>query len=134
MANAPLSLGVLRGTAGSWPISINSEESSPDEVITVFDTSALPHGRSQYGKVLCHTGIQVRIRGRDQRTAYTKALAIARKFDEDVYHNTVNISSNSYCVQSVSRMPGIPYLGKESETSQRRIFVINALVTVRQLS
>jgi hypothetical protein len=129
-----LGLGVLRGTAGMWPISVNSEESSPDEVITVFDTEARPDGRSQHGQVLTHQAVQIRIRGRDQRTAYVKAKAIAKKLDENVYHDTVAITPNSYCIQSFSRAAGIAYLGKESDTSQRRIFVLNGYVTIRQIS
>lgn len=129
-----LSLGVLRGTAGNWPISTNSEENKPDDVITIYDTEPIYHGRAQYtGDKLSHPGIQIRVRGRDQRTAYRKAKAIAVKIDREVNHETVEVDSNTYCVQSISRQTSIKYLGKE-DGSQRHIFTMDALVTIRQLS
>lgn len=117
----------------SWSISVNSEEDAPDDVITVYDTGARSWGRSQTtGDQLSHPAVQIRVRGRDQKTAYDRAKLIATKLDRNVNHVSVTVGSSTYCVQSISRVPGILFFGKESETSQRRIFLINAYATIRQ--
>lgn len=128
-----LGLGVLRGETGAWPISINSEESSPDNVITVYDTEARPDGRVQpTGEQLSHPAVQIRIRARTQRTAFLKAKDIAYNLDRVVYHTSVTIDGSTYCVQSISRSPSLNYIGKETTSTQRDLYTINAYVVAYQ--
>lgn len=130
-----LSVGVIRGTAGDWPISVGKEQSSPDNVITVSDTEAKPMGRLQTnGEQLSYPGIQIRVRGNTERVAFIKALQIATKLDRNVRHNTVTIDSSVYCVASISRIPGIIYLGTQSNISQRGLFTLNAYTVISQIS
>lgn len=129
-----LGIGVLKGTAGNWPITVNGEASSPNNVITVYDTEARPDGRVMQGDVLSHPAIQVRVRAQTQSIAHAKAKSIAYKFDKVVYHNTVTIDANSYCVHSISRSPSFIYIGADEKTSKNEVITINAYVTARQIS
>jgi hypothetical protein len=128
-----LGLGVLKGDAGTWPISVNSEAGSPNNVLTVYDTEARPDGRVMQGDVLSHPAIQIRVRAQTQRVAFAKAKAIAYQLDKVVYHNTVVIDANSYCVQSISRSPSLVYIGRAVENSKNEVYTINAYVTTRQI-
>lgn len=79
-------LGTLPTDSSSWPVFVGVEADTPDNVITVFDTTSRLDGRTHNeGEVAERQGIQVRVRARDHATAYAKAQAITIALDQDVY-------------------------------------------------
>lgn len=128
-----LGLGTTPSAAGSWPVYAEREPDAPDSVITVYNTAGRKDGRVQVGgEVQEHHGFQVRIRAANPVTGYTKAQAIAIALDETVYQDTVTISAATYLVHAVSRVGSVLALGKETPTSKRNLFTINAVAALRQ--
>lgn len=128
----PDDLVVNSGT--QWPIYAGGEPNVPDETITVYDTAGRDDGRMQYdGERTEHPGIQIRIRARDHQTGYVKARQLAVSLDKEIYQNTVSIGNSQYFIHAVSRSGNVIPLGKESPTSKRSLFTINATVTIRMI-
>lgn len=117
----------------AWPVSFAGERSSPDELITVYDTEGSDLGRNSkdYERSV-YQGILVRIRSSTPRSGHVKSEAV-REFLNNIQHLVVTIDSDSYCLQTVILRSGPLALGKDSPTSKRNLFTINALVYVRQI-
>jgi hypothetical protein len=130
-----MSLGTLPSSSGSWPVFATMEPTTPDNAITVYDTTSTKDGRLQVsGQMQEHYGIQIRIRSANPVDGYVKASAIAVAVDETAYQNSVSISSSVYLVHALSRTGGVLALGKEVPDSKRNIFTINVLVDLRKTS
>lgn len=119
----------------SWPVYVANEPDLPDNCITVYDTAGRDDGRMQVsGERAEHHGVQVRIRSTTHPIGYLKAREVAVALDEDVYQEGVTFDSGeSYTVHSVSRTGDVLPLGKESPTSERRLFTVNAVICLKQL-
>lgn len=118
--------------APDWIINVGFEPTSPDNCITVFNTSPILDGRTHPdGETQQHDGIQIRVRSLTEPVGYAKCNAITTALDA-ILRSSVVIGSSQYLVQSVSHR-GILYLGKEEGTS-RRIHTINVVMSVRQVS
>jgi hypothetical protein len=130
-----LSLGADPSGTASWPIYSSREPNDPDDCITLYDTSGdLQDTHQKDGEVQEFHGIQLRIRSSDPATGYAKARALAVALDETILQDCVTLGSNIYAVYSVTRKSGVIPLGKESPTSMRNLFTINAVVRLRQTS
>jgi len=76
-----LELGVNPPSAG-WQAYSTSEPTSPDNVITVYDTAGRSHGRdSVINDRQEHHGIQVRVRSATFRDGWLKSNIIAQALD-----------------------------------------------------
>lgn len=127
-----LGLGVLPPATG-WPIYVGQEPPSPDEVLTLYDTTGRDQGRVMYsGERQTMEGIQVRARSRTHVSGWTKLQAVAIALDKDIYDATVTIGAATYLLHSVSRTGNVLAPGKENLVSELSIFTVNALVSVRQ--
>ncbi len=127
-----LGQGTTPSASGAWPVYAAREPSSPDSVITVFDTAWVPEGRFHMGgQKQVHYGIQVRVRDANPVDGFTKIQAIAISVDETAYQNTVSIGAATYLVNAVSTTGGVLALGKDSST-KRNIFTFDAVVDLRQ--
>lgn len=119
--------------AGPWPVYTSLEPGSPDNTVTVFDSVGLGHGREHTrGERQEHHGVQVRVRSNTHTAGYSKARAIAVALDQDLLHTEVEFDGALYRIWSVSRTSDVLAIGKESPASARRLFVVNALISVRQ--
>jgi hypothetical protein len=128
-----LGLGTDPEADDSWPVNVVNEPTSPDSCITVYDTSGRTEGRFQTsGETQEHQGIQIRVRAAEHAVGWTKIHAILNAIDTGVYDATVAVESESYLVHNVTRTGGVLSLGKE-DSSDRRLFTLNAIVSVRQL-
>jgi len=128
-----LGLGTSPDAGGSWPMFVAEEPNTPDNVITVFDAVGRQQGRTQFdGEVQEHHGFQVRVRARDHVTGYTRARLIATTMDTTLYQNMAAVGANSY-LHSASRNGDVIPLGKEPNT-KRKLFIINAVASLRQLA
>src|SRR4051812_5836239 len=60
-----------------WPVYALSEPESPDDVLTVFNTSGVDHGRLMpTGERSQHEGIQVRVRAASEEEGYIKSMEV----------------------------------------------------------
>lgn len=126
--------GVLPSAGGSWPIYVDSEPDTPDSVITLYDTAGIIQGRTHIdGEIQEKHGILVRVRAASHTTGYTKARAIAVLMDETAKRDIVTIGGTNYFVNAITRTTDVIRLGKNKPTSNRNLFTINAIVSLRQV-
>jgi hypothetical protein len=123
----------------AWPVYAADEPSTPDNVITVYDTDGRDDGRTMPdGERQEHHGFQVRVRADDHPTGYAKARAIAVALDQSVTQRSVNLAggqgTHGYVVWSVSRTSDVLALGKEAPDSRRKLFTVNGVAHIRQVS
>ena len=120
---------------GDWPIYVESEPDSPDSVLTVYTTTGIDDGRTMPdGELQQHYGFQVRIRSRTAKEGYTKAAAIRAFLSEVVKDNRVSLDLSDYLVLCVSKIGQIMRLGKDTPTTKRSLYTLNATLPLRQLS
>lgn len=129
-----IELGLANGhDSATWPSFVSSEPTSPENVITLYDTVDRGHGREMIGgERQQHFGFQVRVRAATHELGWQKAYEIAEAFDSAVYEDTVHIDDANYLVYCVTRTGGVNSLGTEPIT-KRRIFTINALVALERI-
>jgi len=130
-----LGLGTLPTSREDWPISYSQEPDSPDDAITLYDTTSRIDGRSHLsGETWLHYGIQVRIRSYAVSPGRTKANAITEALDKDIQYRPITIAGTTYIVYTVTRTTDSVSLGKEVRDTKRNLFTINAVVALRQTS
>lgn len=116
-----------------WPAYFSREPTAPDNCITVYDTDGQDDGRSMInGETFSHYGFQIRVRATTYSIGWVKADTIATFLVEDVYLDTVTIEGVTYTVQCIARVSDVIKLGKESPTSKRELFTINALLSLNE--
>jgi hypothetical protein len=128
---ADLSLGTDPLANTAWPVFASGEPSKPDNVLTITDTTGLDDGRvMQSGELLTHYGFQVRIRAVDHATGWAKADAIRTAFAESVYQNRVTLDATHYLIWAVTHIGQVLALGKDTPSTKRSLFTLNATVTI----
>ena len=122
----------LATTLGAWPVYEDMEPASPDNVITVYNTTPRVHGRTHpAGTTQQHYGFQVRIRGTTAPVAWLRANTIAEAFDGQ-YQSIVTIAGTEYVVHAVHHN-GIVRIGKNVPTDKRSLYTMNPLAVIKQL-
>ena len=125
---------IALGSVAAWPVFSVGEPSRPDNVITIYDTSPQSDGSSMVdGETWFHYGFQVMVRTTLHKNGFVKANYIHKALDEDVYNTVVTLTEPDvqYLIQSISgTLPLV--LGKETPSSKRDLFTINALATLRR--
>lgn len=120
--------------SADWSVFVSSEPDEPDESITVYDTANVLEGRVQpTGETQEQHGIQIRVRAATYATGWAKANAIANQLDTQVLREIIVLGAATYHVHSVDRTSGPFHIGKESPTSKREVFTINATCSLRQV-
>jgi hypothetical protein len=120
-----------------WPGYESREPSLPDNCVTLYDTEPRDDGRSQIdGEREVHYGVQVRVRGRDKKTAAGKAWALVDALNEDIYFDVVTVppEGTQYRVYSVSNAVGPLFIGRDSPTTDRSLYTINCFLTLDRIS
>ncbi len=127
-------LGVLPpGTNANWPIYSSNTPDLPDRIVSILDMGGAQHGRVHTdGEMQEHEGFIVIVRSLTHQEGYPKARAIAIAMDEDVYDDYVVIDGVTYLVHAVMRTGDVTTGGTESPDTQRYLFRIDAVVSVRQ--
>lgn len=129
-----LGLGLTPSTT-PWPIYASSEPDIPDNCITTYDSIGNDDGRLMIdGSLQQHQGVQIRIRSVDHATGWRRAALARSMLAQQIYDTLVTINSSSYIIHSINRISNILALGKEIPTSKRSIFVINAVISVKQIA
>lgn len=146
MAQLLINLGqvsdpLASGTANVWPVSVDTELNTPDNVVTLTNTEPQQQGRFQgSGQMNELWTFQAKIRAADSQTAYAKANALSVLFDQVIYKNQVTLAPTShsaggtYRVGRVTRKSGPIAIGREGSATKRYIYTINAIVDIIQLS
>lgn len=115
-----------------WSIFSYTEPNTPDNCITVYNTTGTTQGSFQTsGEVQEFHGIQIRLRGNNKKTAFAKANDIFVALS-GVQMRTVTVESSAYTVASVRPTANVIDLGNETPDSKRRIFTINAITALHQ--
>lgn len=146
---ADLGVGTNPESDGVWPIYDGVEPDKPDNLITVYDTKGRRYGRVQFsGEGIEAPGITFRIRSAKPRDGFLKASEISKVISEIITFNNVSIVSPesggaiiSYEVAAITQIGTILNLGRYAPTlpgvtassSKRNIYVLNAVVSLRQL-
>lgn len=127
-------LGTDPAGGGAWPVFHAGEPQSPDQVLTVYDTTPKDDGRSQLsGEVFQHYGFQCRIRAATHAAGWAKAAAVRTALDQSVYYAHVTVDGTEYLIEGVSGT-NVLTLGKESPSSKRSLFTVNGICPVRRLN
>lgn len=117
-----------------WPCYESKEPSSPDNCVTIYDTSGFNDGRAMVdGELFVHDGIQVRIRSIDKPTGAAKVNALYKQLSENIYQDQVTIDGTVYQVHCISKFGNVLFLGKDVPNTKRSLWTINAAVSLRQL-
>ncbi len=119
----------------TWPLYISRMSDGitvKTEVGALYDTSGLKDGRLMEGQVIQHYGLQLKIRSSSHSTGWNKADVIANALDE-VLNAVITVSGEDYIIQQVSRTGPVISLGAEPGTKERRLFVVNFLVTLKRV-
>lgn len=118
----------------AWPAFYSDEPPKPDNLVVVFDTAGRVDSREMVqGKIVEHYGVQLLIRAVDHATGWGKASDIRSWLAENVVEHTVNVEGTYYTVQAISKFGPLLTLGNESPTSKRKVFTLNAMVSVTQV-
>lgn len=104
-----LGVATLPSAGGDWPVTPNMESSSPDNVITVYQTDPSGIQKDQHGSEYEMFGIQVRVR--DKSPGDSKSREILEALSP-VHRVEVSIGDSNYLVNSVHRESGPMNLGK----------------------
>lgn len=115
-----------------WPTFVGDEPDSPDQVVTVYNTTPVKNGRvMNSGEVLLHWGIQIRVRSLTPKPGFVKLHAICDYLD-GLAHKYVSMPDDSeYDIHAMSNQNGVLDLGKEQLT-RMNIHVANYLVALTQ--
>lgn len=111
---------------GAWPVYVDQEPATPDNCITVYDTSPQSDGRSMIdGETFQHFGFQVRVRGITHKIGYAKAEAIRVMLNENSYDKTVHLDLSHYLIHCINGTT-LLRLGKNTPSDKRSLYTINA--------
>ena len=119
-----------------WPIYATGEPPSPDNCITVYDTTGVKDGRMMSdGAIDFHHGFMVRLRAAMFPRGFAKANDLAEALDKQVQDNIVTMSSGAvYKVYVTSRTGDVISLGRDTPTSKRSVFTINGICHLKRIA
>lgn len=129
-------LGVLGspGSKAEWQVYASNEPDTPDNAVTVYDTSGSDAGRVMVtGELQGMYGVQIRVRSATHRLGYAKANQIWVAVAEEVRLEDVVIGAFRYRVAAFSNTGDILTLGK-GPGDKRSSFTINTFASIRKLA
>ncbi len=119
---------------GDWQIWSTNEHDSPDRSITVYDTTGTEDGRVMVtGELQDHFGLQFRIRTDVHPVGALKAKLLRDFISESIRDKWVTVDDQAYVVHSLNRIGNILYLGADAPNSKRRLFTVNATISLSRL-
>lgn len=130
------SLGEAYNTSGTWPVFKANTPDTPDEVITVLETTGTQDGRDMNsGAYFERKGLQILVRSNTYVVGEIKSRAIVKDLTETItlpliYQAT---SQEYYRINNLTKSSGPIPLGKEVEASKRYLFTSNFLVSLEWL-
>lgn len=127
--------GTLVESLSTWPIVVAITPDSPDNFITLTNTSGIMEGRFQVsGEMQEQYGIQIKVRASFHPTGWTKINELKQACDVGVYMNNVTIGASQYIVYAITRKGGVLDLGYDIGSTKRHLFTLNATVSLKQVA
>lgn len=127
-----LGVGTDPDDEGSWPIFCDGEGDTPDNAITVYNTSGIVHGEVHYnGEVQEHYGLQFRLRATKSTVAWPKINELMLTIDQVINNDVVTIDGTSYYVECIPRTGTVLALGKAD--GKRYVYTLNSTVSLRKI-
>lgn len=123
-----------------WPVYMSVEPSSPDNLISCFDTGEESHGKRQYdGRTSYHYATMIRLRSIDHNGGWEKAEQIRAWLDEVLKNLEVTLLDSTgdpitYLIRSASKVSGVRTLDRESPHSMLRMFTVNCYLSILKRS
>lgn len=130
---------VEASSSENWPVSVDSDLASPDDVVFVYNTEGQTYGRIQStGQTSELYGFQTKVRAARPQDAYKKINDLLNCFDQEVYRRTVTITdvdgTRSYWIGAITRKGSPIFIGREGSATKRTLYSLNAIFDLRQLS
>lgn len=126
------------GAGGAWPAFATSEpdgEDIPDEIAVVYDTQGIDDLRTMVdGKLYTHHGVQVLVRAATHGRGYGKASAIRNYLAEAVRNTYTTVVDARYLVHAVTKIGDVIPIGRDTPTSKRLLFTVNATVAMTKVT
>lgn len=117
----------------AWPGYYSDEPPKPDNLVVVFDTAGRVQSREMVsGQIVESYGVQLLIRAVDHSTGWAKANDIRTWMAESVVQEAVEVDGDYYTVAAISKFGSVLTLGNESPTSKRKVFTLNAMMSITQ--
>lgn len=123
-----------------WVSFVQKEPTEPNQVITVYNTTAIVHGKQmKYGITTQHFGIQIRVKSGATATktedviAQRKAIYIETFLSQNL--NLTNVSGcpgdegSVYVLQNYHIVSPVTFVMQEAK-NRRQIYVMNGTLTV----
>lgn len=126
------------GTAADWSVYASGEPPTPDNCITVYETTPTIWGKAQTtGQQFAHQGCTIRLRGVDEPTASYKASQLMVQLTEQVYQQDVFltyttggiITTTRYMVSSFPQVSKVPF-GTFAPNDKRFLVNLNCKVVI----
>ena len=126
-------LNTVTGLLTGYGSAVQAVPTTPDLFVTVTDTGGHTDGRIQRtGEIITHPGIQVRVRSRDFPTAWDKTQAVLTALSSAKGAVITGRATRTYRLDSFT-MTSTPTLMLIEEQARRHTFVLNGLVTIREI-
>ncbi len=123
------------GVGNPWPVIVEGEPNAPDNLLKVTDTVGHDDGRNMTeGEVNYHHGFQIKVRSSDHPTGYAKTDSIRTAIATAVGGTSVTVGVHTYQVWCVAHIGPVLPIGKETPSSKRSLFTLNATLSVLQTS
>jgi hypothetical protein len=114
----------------TWPVYVDGEPTTPDNMISIKDTSPVDKGYNQYLKeVQEHYGVQVLVRAKDIPVGFLKFNSLVVGIEKYI-GNTVTIGAVSY--EFSSYVTSHVFLNRRPQISRLPLWTINAMLVIRQ--
>lgn len=135
------SLATMGGAGGEWPAFCAGEPGSPDNCITVYDTTGTEAGRPMIdGGDVGPEGIQIRVRGTTHAVGWAKASAIKENLESSsvsvgpYHYGPMTVNGRSYRIQCVVGIGNVIPLGKMVPENRLSLFTLNAMIRIEDLN
>jgi len=121
-------------TSATWPVFRHNDPDAPDNVIVVKTTTGISQGTTQFdGEIQEQQGVQILVRSALEETGYVKIKEIVNSLDPLKLKQVV-IASSTYLIKSFNRSSDILPLGKDMKNSNRVLYTVNYVFSVRVTS
>lgn len=123
-----------------WPGFNDVEPNTPDNVVTVYDTTGVIQARTQPdGEFMRNEGVQIRVRGNTKREAYVKIKSIFDHLSQEVSGNRIvtvetTDGTGTYNLHALCRFGPILFLGRWKPNMNLHILTLNIMATITRLS
>lgn len=118
----------------AWPVFVGVEPDTPDNCLTLDDTTGASDGRDMAdGTLNQHFGLQLRVRSVGAPNGWVKAQTMRAWLSEQVRMTLVNLEASTYEVACLSKFGQVLKLGTDAPSSKRWLHTLNFFASIRQL-